>query len=229
MAAPCREGDACLCKHTGVLATQQVSIDWKAWVPGSLNALRWELRRIFPSVGYELTRQQQVKHLVKQQYTKWEAVWTVFSMDIGSTFGRSMHSLRSNKLSDLMECEQEFWVKGTGLCQLLLFWFEHRKSPHHQNLALCVLTLWLEKTLLPDEILAMEVHVWQAAICEQCAEGRNIDGACHHVRRVCRTVELTQGCTPHYALMSVLRILYKYRECKARRGREVSRGMPSLG
>ena len=49
--------------------------DWKMWTTEAGGKLRWELRRVLPSLGYTLSARVQVKDHIRDQQHLWDGLF----------------------------------------------------------------------------------------------------------------------------------------------------------
>lgn len=125
-----------------------VTIHWKLWVADDAGAtLRWEVRRIFPSIGFvERNRHTAPRAILDRDLTQWQARWFLFGWIVPECFGRSQHALRcaGAGLDGLQEAEQEAWVSTRALLAVLFHYMQARRAMAARSLVRCVTQLFLE-------------------------------------------------------------------------------------
>lgn len=186
-AAPEPDRRGAILAHSGVLPNgEPVSIRWKATLGEGM--VKWELRRILPSVGYhETSAWTSLSSLVRDQYVKWVALWSVAGFEQCGMFGRSRHSERMRCLQSPeaveTDCEQEFWLSTEGVIMTLLFWRDFRRQHEMKQLCTAALRLFLEKTN-GDDLCSLNATGWRQGGQKPCDKAVNAHGECGCVRKV---------------------------------------------
>lgn len=98
--------DASLLKASGVANDGlPTKFCWKAWPDRSNTFLKWELRRVLPTVGYvEKGNHTIFKDYISKQKQQWLAVFRALGIDEDSAYGDSRHSraLRAARRGELV-------------------------------------------------------------------------------------------------------------------------------
>ena len=161
-----------------------VRFSWKAWRDAS-QSLRWELRRILPSIGLPATAQTQMHKRVNQMLPGWQEFWVALGLDQNLVFGRSAHSLqqearRAGGVAPQGQ-EREYWVSTAGLLSILMHGSMHRRSAADKQLVADVLEKLIETTacrealgpffaLQPDDASLQECKMAGLAGCCLCVQ-----------------------------------------------------------
>ena len=105
---------------------------WKAWTPdASQQKLRWEMRRVFPSLGYNMaSKYGRLNDRVRDLQYRWNALLQLVDMRNDEHWGKSMHAMGSQvqRREDPDNVEQEYWMSTT---MLVLFLFDQKTSARH--------------------------------------------------------------------------------------------------
>ena len=204
-----------LCTHSRESPEGAVELTWKAWGDGD-DSLRWELRRILPSLGYTITQKYKVKDVVRDMLQMWKDTWE--PLHIGKElFGRprASSSWKEDHAGENYD-EQEFWVLTEGLIPAILAVKDYRRSMANKRRVRVVLELWLDKVLTADEVRGLQFFSWEDQDLAQCQEGVS-DGLCRCVQRVEQEITPLRvgSATPRQQLLGMLEILFKLRACPA--------------
>lgn len=100
--------------HVTLQDGEQVAGDWKAHAPLAPGTdphfLKWELRRVLPTAGFEETRKQKMWHIIGDNWGKWVVLVMASKFDEGQHMGRSRHALLRRGGADhegLADAEQD--------------------------------------------------------------------------------------------------------------------------
>ena len=177
-------GDAFTLQAGGTGMRSEVSIRfiWKAWqIEGG--SLRWELRRVFPSIGWEETVQTQLHKRVQQNLPAWRELWRALGMEESQHFGRSSHSLQQQARRQGAEieaeagAEREFWCSTAGVLSILLHGSVSRRSAADKMLVSDVFQLLLEHTVRRESLATFFEMQATAAMIASCSQPQ-IEGVC---------------------------------------------------
>jgi len=129
----------------------------KAWpAPGHGESLRWELRRLFPLVGYKCSSHRtKVCNRIREQVGHWKAFKESYGWPTEEIVGQSWHSVvcGPDQQSGLRGTEeQEYWVETRMLLGLILFWQGYRKLPCERARCQVAATTVLQMTCLPEQL-----------------------------------------------------------------------------
>ena len=106
-----------------------------------MGPVKFEIRRLLPSVGYiETSENTSCSAKVREQLSSWSAFFALAGEDVKELYGGSTGSVIAKKGDlDNSDLEDEYWVTTKGALYLLIFWIGHRRSA--QDLVLSVLKL----------------------------------------------------------------------------------------
>ena len=187
----------------------------KAWAPREQAPLRWELRRLLPACGYDLTKRL-LHQRVKAQLPEWKQLFEHFLLDWKDHYGDSPNAALHKKQRlddvDVASLEQEFWVSTVGMFVLLLQWSENRRSKEDQERSSLVMRLVLEKCVRAQTNLGMlEIS---AEIAQMCAAEPFQDERCACVQRFLSQSAAAEA-TWHEKIWRQLQELFAARKCAA--------------
>ena len=214
--------DAFLLKANGVSADgYQTSFVWKAWLSRDGSFLKWELRRVAPSAGYEEKKRQQLSDLVRQQKSTWLALFSAAGFHASRTYGDSRHSKTiaaahagGGFLAEHdAEQEDEYWVSTTGLVIMLLYWERLQRGDRRR--AVKELTrLFLGVALLAEDVGPALVESFDEALLPLCDATKDHRGVCSCLCGVEEAL-LAEATSRIDALLLHLRALAALQHCPA--------------
>ena len=197
-----------------------IDLKWKVWVDPTAENLRFEIRRILPAVGYQLSERYRVHDVVRDNIKRWANAWAVLDVSVSEVFGRPRSSkswtcTRSSRDEQNFD-EQEFWAITQAVVLMLLDLAQHKKAPAQKRLVKKVPGLVLNKVLTSDEVRAIEPLVWSSDVLQQCTVRAHL-GSCHCVRVADGALDAFRGASVdlHTQLEGALHVLYNRMECKA--------------
>ena len=210
-------------KRCGVLHDgNRFELEWKAERPTKEAPLRWELRRILPTVNYDITQTQTVANRIRDQRKAWATCWASldFSEASKSLWGPSVRMLPPTPSEKNLErASSTAWLSTVGLLCLLLHWqacrTDRTDAAVTAGVAQCLLTWTVAKEVLA-QIMELDASEQMLGRCEQ--EPR-VDGACACVNslRHFRSAMSQREALPSRAFQ-VLQRLYVDRACGTCRG-----------
>ena len=219
MDAPVIPGSAALLCASGWSSHQPVELQWLAWITDDSSTIRWELRRVLPSVGYPEKKSVLLKDYVRDMLPGWRVAWASLQLPLTPGFGRpsSSHDPTSPAHHGENFEESEYWMDTDRLLVALLFWWNRAKvSGDRTARASCALRLMLEKIIDPDAVLAHDAMRWREEHLALCQLG-NQRGACMCVGITSQKLDMirAQRHAPHDMLRYTWKELYLARECPA--------------
>ena len=135
----------------------------KCWPSEDGSALRWELRRLLPAVGYrDRSHRTKCCNVVTQQREKWEDRLSWHGLQ--NCLGRSRTSEWCRKAwagreETTVAGEQEYWVDTTGMLSLLSLWTEVRRDGAARSRATAVADCILRACVPPGPALTDDLEV----------------------------------------------------------------------
>jgi hypothetical protein len=189
------------------------TLKWKAWQPvGQL--VRWELKRILPSVGYMETGQNNIKDMVKDQLPTWTAWWTLCGLG-SEHFGKSRNSLKhaGASMASMLDAEQEYWVSTKALLVLMVHWPRFRKNMSDKSKSSLVGISFLKKVCPRDALLALELGVVDPGWLGSCLQQERYAGKCRCVSEWLGRQEQVQADTAHTGFFQVCCAMAKLGHC----------------
>jgi hypothetical protein len=129
--------------------------------------LKWELRRVFPAVGYVESKSMKNKDWEKAQGPLWEANFGHCKWKSNDHFGRAARAKTSS-----ISAEQESWLSSPALLHNFCFWQQYRHGEGCKNMVECVGRWFLESTVLPT--LKVNVQVLSADYKDVTCGRRNL-------------------------------------------------------
>ena len=144
--------------------------------------MRWELRRLLPSLGYVWkSSTTKVSDTVRDQRPHWLAWWFSAGLDVATSFGQSAKSIAStpgSNMHDLVEAEQEFWVSTPAMLTCLSHWPHHRRQVDDRKGCRTVFLMALERMIPTDVILQGGLPKLGAAARAACHVEPVLAGTC---------------------------------------------------
>ncbi len=172
-----------LLERTGTASDgRSVSLHWKAWTTPGSDELKWEVRRVLPTLGYEQhSEHTKVHQYVRDQHAAWRKLWELCGFEPGECFGRSRHSIAhgaSADGADAQDPEQEYWLSTRGLLGCLSFWHRHRRELAAKRVVEAAFRLFLEHACDADSLLGVLIAAPAAEVEEACSEAPQSQGRC---------------------------------------------------
>jgi hypothetical protein len=191
--------------------------DWKCWTPVASQSLKWELRRLLPSLGYDLTKTHgRVCDRVRDMKWRWIGLLNHMSFQVVSEhFGESAHALQQRTdvpRHVLDHAEQEFWVSTPMLVLVLL---DVRCSAHSAircEAAELLLVMLCERCVDAEFLENSALLGLPDDVADKCAEDV-VDTFCACWRSARNSIRaLTEG-IPQRQLARILMAMYDQLAC----------------
>ena len=157
-----------------------IRFTWKAW-RAETGVLRWEIRRVLPTLGMEETQHTQLHKRVQKSLPGWRDLFAALALTECEHFGRSSHSLQQQARMHGQQgqegAEKEYWCSTAGLMAVLLHGHLTRRSAADKVYSADILQKFIEHTV-PSEALGdfFETQVTPAML-DTCKHTR-VQGRC---------------------------------------------------
>lgn len=223
MASQRHEGDptaGALLRFTSVRPTgAQTPTIWKCWAPSAHDGLRWELRRIFPSLGYDVElKRGRVCDRVREMKWRWLGILQHLGVPDRCHVGDSRAALAQRSQvteSDASSAEQEFWVSTLGLIVVLLEASCSARAALKREFATCALVSFLQSTASFEELASL--GVLEAALDARDKCSQDTDGEFCSCMRSWRKEVKAQGDKqlPQRRLVDAMHCMMEHLACPA--------------
>ena len=108
-----------------------VDLTWKAWRWDQEPTLKWELRRVFPSMGYIAhSRHSQFHCQARELFPHIRSWLEICGLASREHVGKSRHALvqRREDIGAIDSAEENFWISSAGLVATIARLYHHRRS-----------------------------------------------------------------------------------------------------
>ena len=195
------------------------SVTWKTWAAEPVGPLRWELRRLFPSLAYDVSKKgSRVCDRFRVLKWRWYGIADYLQLAREEHFGSSLASLAQRERftdADAAASDEMYWVSSVGLLIFIADTSCSAKGAAKQALAKAVLTSFLQTTLSAEVIDEIGPSRYSDSIVDLCSEGVQ-DIFCTHVRQMRAEVQKLQGpANSAQRLYSALRACLDRLQCPA--------------
>ena len=155
---------------------------WRSWRADDARAdLRWELRRVLPTVGYlETSKNTRLCIVAAAQESRWRGWMSAIGLDPEEHWGRSTHSLAKRRRSfhELVQAEESFWMSTEGLLLCLSCWVTFRKHIRSQLLVRLVLQTFLRATCDVDVLRRVDFKAVPEDLLTACQNVQLVGRGC---------------------------------------------------
>ena len=191
------------------------ALKWKAWQPVDL-PVRWELKRVLPSVGYIETGADKLKDTVKHQLLTWAAWWTLCGQGV-EHFGKSRNSLKHSGagMGALLEAESGYWVTTLTLLVLLAHWPRFRRNQVDKARSAAVGVSFPRKVCSRGALLAAQLGVVGPGCLAACVQQERYGGKCSCVSEWLGSQERVRAGNAHTGLLAICIAMSKLAHCSA--------------
>ena len=168
----------------GLLPSRERVNTLKAYSVDDDEKLRWELRRLLPAAGYEMSAKNgQVDDILRTQKRVFLALLDLLCLPGAQHFGESQHSLRvRHELCVSKAADQEWWVSTEAMLALIAFYGSFRRSTAQKQRCKLLLGWICEATL--DLTHAWETRLVPDGFVARCTWRLDGQGHCAHVDAV---------------------------------------------
>lgn len=174
--------------------------------------LRWELRYLFPALGYFHTSQNIATHVRVKEFN---SVWTVKFPRMGlrpfnEHFGKPRQSFRVLAAND-GDASNDFWISSGGLVGLFLQVRASRKTKEDRERSLQVSNLVLTKILPADVASATSFLTPASDVSSLCQQLPLQNGSCHCLSSVVREIAGNDSLAvqPQVRLLNAMSCMFK--------------------
>lgn len=194
---------------------------WKAWLSLPPVALKWEVKRVLPAVGFkESSQNTKVCDTIANEssFPAWSRTWARFGHRPEDMFGRSRRSLQARVAPEeaLQDADQEFWFSTPGLLFTLLHWARFRKFTEDKARAMSVFKQFLRQCVDVDKLVATRPLQLDPAHRSLCRDPPIVEDTCKCVARASRLV-MREGGEPQSRVAELLAALFREDGCAASR------------
>lgn len=174
-------------------------------------ALRRQLVRILPTVGYEETSKKKFWRHVSDNWDRWVSLLTYMGLVSNDHLGRSRRSLQVRAdAAEVAQVEEYHWASTRAVLALLVAWPASRRFRHVREMCLTVLQKFLEHCASSRRIEEVKLLEWTPPASAQlaCREPPIVDGVCACLQGlVLAPPDLAHASSPQKAVADKLMVL----------------------